>query len=121
MKSLYRGFLFWCVGGIIFWTIEAIVTIFKGALSSFKWELFVICGMYIVFAAIGALIFWCIYSILLKFTKNNIDSDCFFIATFFFSSIFLYGFIWVNDKNPDPFLSRMSILSDFFLFYDFNQ
>lgn len=115
MKSLYRGIIFWCVGGIIFWTIEAIVNTLKGTLSSFNWDLFIIVGMYIVLAAIGALIFWGIYSMLSRFAKDKMDSDCFFIATFTFSSILLYSFIWMNDKNPDPFFSRMSILLDFFL------
>lgn len=117
MRSVYRGLIFWCLGAVIFWSIEAIVDFLKRTLSSFSWHLFIIGGMYLVLGAMGAFIFWAIYSKLPKYAKDKLDSDCFFIATFTFSTVFIYSFLWVNVKNPDTFFSLKSILIDFSLLF----
>lgn len=106
--------IFWLAGVTIFWSVEFFDNISRKTISGIDKNILFILLLYVLFGIFAFVLLMALGILTKRILKAKLkaDSDCFNIASAGFLLIFLYSFLWVNEKNPSPLYSALSIAID---------
>lgn len=110
-----KSLLFWCLGIFIFWLAETAVNFLRSGFNAAGVQALIIACLYLAIASLGAFFTRRIQPAFSGLTKRKINSGAFSAATFVFFAVFLYLYLWLNDKNPDTLAAPSSIITDILL------